>query len=532
MFKKTLSAVVSILLAFGVTAVALPSAAVATQPDFICEDLDSGKIDTVGDPATVTVYAPPGYLIDGYCVKAGTTKYFIVVDPPAASVIVDHPDKDSVSHYSLSYVIDVCSNIEGAQSTVPEGYTQNQDGTCTEVTPTPTSGQPTTQTKTCSVDSKNWITLPAVSGGAWVITHGVDSSQVTSFDAAPPFGTGVYTLNLIDLDDADLFDVQEASFPYTAVDKEDLPCVTAGDPVFVPAVCNVSGPGITAGSYTVVDVTGVRYEKVENGGAPSDIDPGTYYVNTFPTTIKITGFAIDPNVLVNDPATWSFEFVSPGACIDNDASASLNTLPATCELPERIVYLTAVNSTWNPLVPPTGAGTLIVTANADAGHAFAGGQSSLELFNGTLDPVLNDPEECDLPTEGQATPSYSSTPLTCFAAGTFTVGAAINGEFVNWSRAGTPGVLPFGTYSITSPQAVVLTAVSTDPIHHGLVDINSDEWVNPVVLTFTQPRNCELTTLALTGSGGLALGGLSLGGGLLFLGLAALYMRRKAALLS
>jgi hypothetical protein len=103
-FKKFLAALAALALALGISVVAMPLAASATQPDFICEDLDSGKINTSGDPATVTVTAPAGYLIDGYCVKAGTTKHFIEVDPPAAIVVVDHPTVTSVSHYSLSYV--------------------------------------------------------------------------------------------------------------------------------------------------------------------------------------------------------------------------------------------------------------------------------------------------------------------------------------------------------------------------------------------------------------------------------------------
>ncbi|MFF2275104.1 hypothetical protein [Agromyces sp. NPDC058126] len=90
------------VLALTLGAGALP--AQATQPSFICEPLDSGKIDTSGSPATVTVTAPEGRLIDGYCVKAGTTKYFVPVEPPQATVVIDHPTKDSVSHYSVSYV--------------------------------------------------------------------------------------------------------------------------------------------------------------------------------------------------------------------------------------------------------------------------------------------------------------------------------------------------------------------------------------------------------------------------------------------
>ena len=40
-------------------------------PD-VCPPLDSGKIDTTGDPASVTVTAPAGKLITGYCAKAGS----------------------------------------------------------------------------------------------------------------------------------------------------------------------------------------------------------------------------------------------------------------------------------------------------------------------------------------------------------------------------------------------------------------------------------------------------------------------------
>lgn len=102
LMKRFIGAFVALVVAAGGAAFAAP--AVATQPDFICEGYDSGKIDTVGDPATVEVTAPEGKLISGYCVKAGTEKFFIEVDPPSKTVVVDHPTKDSVSHYSLVYV--------------------------------------------------------------------------------------------------------------------------------------------------------------------------------------------------------------------------------------------------------------------------------------------------------------------------------------------------------------------------------------------------------------------------------------------
>lgn len=76
------------------------------QPDMICDESGEGwgpKIDTSGDPATVAVNADSGFLIDAYCVKAGTTKHIVNVTP-AASVVVDHPEKDSVSHYQVHQI--------------------------------------------------------------------------------------------------------------------------------------------------------------------------------------------------------------------------------------------------------------------------------------------------------------------------------------------------------------------------------------------------------------------------------------------
>lgn len=73
--------------------------------DDVCGPLTSGKIDTTGDPDTVTMTASPGHLIDSYCIKAGSVNngngpVYIGVDPPAASLTVGHPSGKAVSHYS------------------------------------------------------------------------------------------------------------------------------------------------------------------------------------------------------------------------------------------------------------------------------------------------------------------------------------------------------------------------------------------------------------------------------------------------
>lgn len=142
------------------------------------------------------------------------------------------------------------------------------------------------------------------------------------------------------------------------------------------------------------------------------------------------------------------------------------------------------------------------------------------------------------PTLGLAVPSYSSTPITCTAPGSFTVGGLINAEHVVWTivtdatTKATSTPLPFGTYQVADSQTITLVASSDDPVRFGLADSNSDAWVNPVVLTFSKPNTAlcgELTTLALTGSV-VTSTGLALAAGLVLMGLGGIlaYRRRVA----
>jgi hypothetical protein len=74
------------------------------ESDDNCDALDSGKTDTNGDPETVTVDAGANELIDRYCVKSGTKAYYYNVVPPQPSITFGHPDKDSVSHWSVGVI--------------------------------------------------------------------------------------------------------------------------------------------------------------------------------------------------------------------------------------------------------------------------------------------------------------------------------------------------------------------------------------------------------------------------------------------
>jgi LPXTG-motif cell wall-anchored protein len=119
----------------------------ASAGDQVCGGMGSGKIDTVGDPETVTVTAPDGWLIDGYCVKSGSVQQgngpvYVVVDPPRKTVVIAYPGKDSVSHYSYSLVRESTTTTAGPTTTI-------EPTTTTEVTTSSTTTtQPTEESST------------------------------------------------------------------------------------------------------------------------------------------------------------------------------------------------------------------------------------------------------------------------------------------------------------------------------------------------------------------------------------------------
>ena len=114
MTSRYMPAVVRILLVAALFAV---PAAFAKSPyqidptDKVCTAGDSGKVDVSGDHTTLTLTAPDGYLISGYCVKAGSANQglgpeYYAVDPPAASVEISHSSGKAISHYSYTLVED------------------------------------------------------------------------------------------------------------------------------------------------------------------------------------------------------------------------------------------------------------------------------------------------------------------------------------------------------------------------------------------------------------------------------------------
>jgi LPXTG-motif cell wall-anchored protein len=132
MKRMMIAAAVVVAGAFGVAG-SPPAAADQVKPgQEVCGPLDSGKIDTSGDPLSVPVSAPPGMVITGYCVKAGSDQSVpggavrYVSGLSVTTLTIKHPSGKAVSHYSLSYG-EPDDEVNPVTPEVPTG----QPGACT-----------------------------------------------------------------------------------------------------------------------------------------------------------------------------------------------------------------------------------------------------------------------------------------------------------------------------------------------------------------------------------------------------------------
>ena len=127
--------------------------------------------------------------------------------------------------------------------------------------------------------------------------------------------------------------------------------------------------------------------------------------------------------------------------------------------------------------------------------------------------------EC-VPTLADVLPSFSSTPLTCTTAGSYTIGAEFGD--VTWTVNGT--VTPAGTYPVTAPGTITLVAsptLETDTLNEAWDD-------EPIVLAFAYPDGTCATPLSLAMTGAATSAGVGWVGLLVVLtGLGLFFLRRK-----
>ena len=109
--KKNLTALsVAAVISISGTAIATAPALATNDNSGVCAGQHLTPNDGKNDEATETYTAPAGYLISGYCVKAGSDKQddggpeYVTVNPPAATITISHSTGKDVSHFSVTLV--------------------------------------------------------------------------------------------------------------------------------------------------------------------------------------------------------------------------------------------------------------------------------------------------------------------------------------------------------------------------------------------------------------------------------------------
>ena len=150
----------------------------------VCDGLDSGKQDTTWDPASVDIAAPDGFLIDRYCVKAGSTlqddgPMYVDIDP-VAQLTITSPSGKAVSHYSVSYtpvVVDGGSEEPSETATTGEPSEEPSETATTEEPSEEPTGEssetPTEPAATCpgiddGTDYRTLFTYEYYAGGTFL----------------------------------------------------------------------------------------------------------------------------------------------------------------------------------------------------------------------------------------------------------------------------------------------------------------------------------------------------------------------------
>lgn len=218
-----------LMIVAGLAMMATP--AFGTNNGQVCQGLDSGKVDVDDDIKTITVEAPEGYLIDRYCVKAGSVKQgngpvYVDVDPAQESVTFGHPSGKDISHWSVSYT-EAPTPSTTTTSTVPpttSTTTIPPSTTTTTVPPsTTTTTVPPSTTTTTVPPSTTTTTQPPVTSTTVPPTTTTSVPPSTTTSTVPPTTTST-TVPSGCGPDSPLWnaDTERCELPFTGVSQSHL----------------------------------------------------------------------------------------------------------------------------------------------------------------------------------------------------------------------------------------------------------------------------------------------------------------------
>ena len=291
--------------------------------------------------------------------------------------------------------------------------------------------------------------------------------------------------------------------------------VTSWSHTFTNEPCPTEIDEVPAATFT--DVCGTANDSVST---PDDTDALDYTEtwNQAHTSVTVTVVAIGNNTIKDGVETsWSHTFTNepcptitplapsafdPTCPEEQDATIGYIQL----DLKDHLHYtIDGVSTTQarNELAP----GTYTISVTADSGFTLSG-PASWEM---TINPAFCPPTLALLST------TASMQNITCPAAGSYTLA---NTEGIQWLVNGV--LTPAGTYTVADASTVNVEAQLVDSVNDGWEDGAQKTWT----FNFTDPADCDLPTLAFTGTSGGNLGLLLAGGFLLFGGAIIAFERR------
>ena len=526
-FKKFVASLATLLLAVGMSVVAIAAPASAAPPgggtypptDAAANEpgnwvvLTGEECDKI-DPVNAVPYPLPspgaGRQFSKVIVKAGSGdgSNLILTDGLAEGTLVRHNIKDSISHLILCTVptpVDLIPTDASASVTTTPATCEAAEGdvmvTAVNATSVITYPTETTYEVVATADANHLFADGEV----------VDGGTVSEDHKTKTF-TGALDSRLTDgcSDQPVLKCLPASAVSYTYIGSSNSGNITVVNPdssKYTNDLCEGFWVTATSWKYTTNQVWPQTLDRLDyvNGkqkitavGAypfqavmtcgqgdiyasfdeqpeptPTLTAPNTPYAENF---LHQMGF-IGPNG-PNGPRVLTY-FQQPTGCYTAPgvASATVTTTPATCSASESGVVVTVINAT-SKVTFPTDT-TYRVTATATGNNVFSNEKSTLEIA-GEFAPRLV--EGCELPPLALVTPTYLVTQPSCTTAGSYTLGS--DGGDVVWTVNGKTSVVS-GTYS--APVDFSKVTISAAPVDE---ESTLYDWVNPVVLTFTPPIGC------------------------------------------
>lgn len=403
-----------------------------TPNEGVCAGLDSGKIDTPSNPESLTITAPEGQLIDGYCVKAGSIKQgdgpeYVTVTP-TEELTISHSSLKGISHYSVSYttapveeetgVLSVstdCEEITVSSSTITpaDGVVSYEidDMIVAEGATTVAAGMHTVEllvndvvvaTQTVEVQGCESDVTPA---GSLAITTDCEEGTLGGTVIAPTGGEATYTVNGVETPAGTYTNLAPGDYYVemfvdgVLVDSQTVTIYACEEPdTESVTLCHATGSTKNPFVRITVDAAGAYNGHLDDsaGGENGDHQNGEDIIPTF----TYNGNTYSQN--------WTEGDTLPENCNEAEevTPAAVRFINPTCENPngrivvtatEGVVYKVGSTEITGTTSYPAGS-TVTVTASAeDESYILAEGAVTTWEHTFTVAPVgcvLGDSDVC------------------------------------------------------------------------------------------------------------------------------------------